>query len=190
MGSVTRNQACEPEAESEDETCPICGRFHESDEAIERCRAYEEARHDQELEERVMARDEQGRDTMNTETETTPRLVPLVDATVEAPEFTVVRAHAKCRKCGRKGQVGAIRVNTLRASRVPEAANRRAWTLVWDNQGFAHPLVAFCAGCSEPVFAQPIVGKVTAHKCGARCLSSTGHVCECSCGGQNHGVGR
>ena len=26
------------------------------------------------------------------------------------------------------------------------------------------------------------------HKCGARCRSATGHNCECSCGGEFHGV--
>jgi hypothetical protein len=27
------------------------------------------------------------------------------------------------------------------------------------------------------------------HKCDARCLHATGHVCECACGGKNHGAG-
>jgi hypothetical protein len=27
------------------------------------------------------------------------------------------------------------------------------------------------------------------HKCDARCLNATGHNCECSCGGKNHGAG-
>lgn len=26
------------------------------------------------------------------------------------------------------------------------------------------------------------------HKCDARCLNATGHNCECSCGGKNHGA--
>ncbi len=26
-------------------------------------------------------------------------------------------------------------------------------------------------------------------KCNAKCTGSTGHVCECSCGGKNHGAG-
>jgi hypothetical protein len=26
------------------------------------------------------------------------------------------------------------------------------------------------------------------HKCDARCQNSTGHVCECSCGGKYHGI--
>lgn len=27
------------------------------------------------------------------------------------------------------------------------------------------------------------------HKCGPRCLNATGHLCECECGGKNHGAG-
>lgn len=26
------------------------------------------------------------------------------------------------------------------------------------------------------------------HKCDARCMNATGHDCECSCGGRNHGI--
>lgn len=103
--------------------------------------------------------------------------------------FTVVRAHAHCRKCGRKGAVASVRVNTLAGGRIVECANRTAWSRVWDNQGYARPLVAFCPRCAEPVKSQTMIVKKTAHKCGARCVSSTGHVCECACGGQNHGVG-
>lgn len=32
-------------------------------------------------------------------------------------------------------------------------------------------------------------GSKTRHECGARCLSSKGSTCECSCGGANHGAG-
>jgi len=27
------------------------------------------------------------------------------------------------------------------------------------------------------------------HKCDARCMNATGFLCECSCGGKNHGAG-
>ena len=30
--------------------------------------------------------------------------------------------------------------------------------------------------------------KPSLHKCGARCMNSTGPNCECSCGGKNHGA--
>ena len=103
--------------------------------------------------------------------------------------YTLVHGHAHCRKCGRKGSVAAVRVNTLAAGRLVESANLNAWRWVWDNRGQSRPLVAFCSRCTEPVAAAPMVTKVTKHKCGARCTSSTGHVCECSCGGENHGAG-
>lgn len=30
--------------------------------------------------------------------------------------------------------------------------------------------------------------KPSLHKCDARCMNATGHNCECSCGGANHGI--
>jgi hypothetical protein len=36
-----------------------------------------------------------------------------------------------------------------------------------------------------------IEGHYVAEKvCDGRCMGATGHVCDCSCGGKNHGVGR
>jgi hypothetical protein len=32
-------------------------------------------------------------------------------------------------------------------------------------------------------------GVVTDHQCDAACLNAKGHLCECSCGGANHGAG-
>lgn len=44
-----------------------------------------------------------------------------------------------------------------------------------------------CCGYDVPL--RQVVGKFsTEHKCGARCLASTGPSCECSCGGKNHGA--
>lgn len=45
-----------------------------------------------------------------------------------------------------------------------------------------------------PKAVMPVTRKVfykanpSLHKCDARCLSATGHNCECSCGGKNHGA--
>lgn len=33
-----------------------------------------------------------------------------------------------------------------------------------------------------------VEGRVTDHQCDARCQASTKHVCECACGGKNHGA--
>ncbi len=46
-----------------------------------------------------------------------------------------------------------------------------------------------CKICHAPKYANPVRGTLTlAHECNAKCLSSHGFVCECSCGGKNHGA--
>jgi hypothetical protein len=39
----------------------------------------------------------------------------------------------------------------------------------------------------DVVRLRPVKGTVTAHPCDSRCTSATGRVCECECGGVNHG---
>jgi hypothetical protein len=41
--------------------------------------------------------------------------------------------------------------------------------------------------CGRQVTFRTVVGKLGIHKCDARCETSKGHNCECSCGGANHG---
>lgn len=43
----------------------------------------------------------------------------------------------------------------------------------------------FC--CGNQLGAKVIKGIKTEHVCGSKCTGSKGHVCECSCGGANHG---
>lgn len=46
-----------------------------------------------------------------------------------------------------------------------------------------------CRGCGKPRIAHPVIGKVNEAKpCNDRCMSATRHVCDCSCGGLNHGA--
>lgn len=46
-----------------------------------------------------------------------------------------------------------------------------------------------CRGCGKAKYAKRVIGKLKPdHKCDARCLSATGHSCECACGGKNHGA--
>lgn len=46
-----------------------------------------------------------------------------------------------------------------------------------------------CA-CGKVRTAKPVIGTYKADKkCDGRCLAATGHSCECSCGGKNHGAG-
>lgn len=43
--------------------------------------------------------------------------------------------------------------------------------------------------CGKRYKATRIKGTKTDTACGQKCLHSKGHVCECSCGGANHGTG-
>lgn len=43
--------------------------------------------------------------------------------------------------------------------------------------------------CGHEMGYEIVKGRKTETPCGAKCLSSKGHVCECSCGGKNHGAG-
>jgi hypothetical protein len=46
-----------------------------------------------------------------------------------------------------------------------------------------------CRGCGRAKYAKLVRGVFSAkHVCGAKCMSSTGTTCECSCGGKNHGA--
>jgi hypothetical protein len=46
---------------------------------------------------------------------------------------------------------------------------------------------AACPCCKGHRKSATVKGVVTEHECDARCMASTGPVCECSCGGKNHG---
>ena len=41
--------------------------------------------------------------------------------------------------------------------------------------------------CTATTYAKIFKISLTDHKCDARCMASKGHICECSCGGKNHG---
>lgn len=46
-----------------------------------------------------------------------------------------------------------------------------------------------CRRCGKSRIARWVKGKYSEkHKCGSRCMASTGPNCECSCGGKNHGA--
>ena len=49
-------------------------------------------------------------------------------------------------------------------------------------------IVLNCRQCALPRYAKMVRGKFSAkHECSAKCMSSTGTICECSCAGKNHG---
>lgn len=46
----------------------------------------------------------------------------------------------------------------------------------------------FTCLCGRSVVFNRLRGRVTDHKCNVKCLASTSGVCECACGGKNHGA--
>ena len=57
----------------------------------------------------------------------------------------------------------------------------------WTNCIGQIALVCPCCGMARS--ATPVRGVYSAkHKCNAKCMSSVGTVCECSCAGKNHGA--
>lgn len=55
------------------------------------------------------------------------------------------------------------------------------------HRGAFESLRIYCPRCDARVYVRPVVGRVTATPCGPRCTGAVGPVCECQCGGQNHG---
>ncbi len=52
------------------------------------------------------------------------------------------------------------------------------------------PVFLKCDACNRTVSGQMVKGvKSDKHTCGAKCLTSFGTSCTCSCGGKNHGMG-
>lgn len=90
---------------------------------------------------------------------------------------------AKCKACGchTSGQTegqSALRVKDD-PLRTGDVYTHKSGAIVLD-----------CRKCGAPRYAKLVRGVVShKHVCGARCMSSTGITCECSCGGRNHGAG-
>jgi len=113
------------------------------------------------------------------------KLVPARDRTVRP-----VRHNGKC-KCGAKHTALLTPTGHQRAG-----ANdtRYAWVSEKGAQvlgGRVH-VAAPCVDCAcgKRIYLRPVQGTYVAEKpCNAKCTGATGHVCECSCGGKNHGAG-
>ena len=76
------------------------------------------------------------------------------------------------------------------ASRL-QYADANLGALVYDKRGETGVYGALalpCRGCGKLCTAKLVRAVVRQdHKCDARCEASRGNVCECSCGGANHG---
>lgn len=54
-------------------------------------------------------------------------------------------------------------------------------------------LIGKCAKCGSVHLADRMIDRTTTpnnHPCDARCTFARGHLCECVCGGRNHGAGQ
>jgi hypothetical protein len=96
------------------------------------------------------------------------------------------RYNGRCKLC-RKPHTALV-VGGLRIGFVVDAVTDAAEILPLDCAG--KPRRRCPCGASQSVQLSPVQGRFSAkHECNAKCLAATGHQCECSCGGKNHGAG-
>ncbi len=79
----------------------------------------------------------------------------------------------------------------------PNQRDRNGWRIeFWQAEGQrfeqapdgSNRLVFTCE-CGVKLYARPVLGKVNkVIACNSKCQASTGHSCECSCGGKFHGA--
>jgi hypothetical protein len=103
------------------------------------------------------------------------------------------RYNAKGCKCGAVTSVLVVAVDYSAAARVNTLRGWLPACVVEGTVGAAYEngrVLVNCRSCGAPRWADRVLGKVSVkHVCGSKCMSSTGFVCECSCGGKNHGAG-
>ena len=93
-----------------------------------------------------------------------------------------------CKNCGKVSSILTERANAKIAGQWVNAFVDAAGLVYAPSPLNSYPVTA-CA-CGTPVACKPVRGKLNRSKeCNARCIASKGHVCECSCGGKNHGAG-
>lgn len=102
----------------------------------------------------------------------------------------------KCKKCKRAVRTTCTIETKVYDNEHPEWYLRKRFhytrivgTEHWyESRYFRFPW-ANCPGCGFPREGKPIEGRlVPDHPCDRRCTGATGHSCECSCGGANHGM--
>lgn len=97
-----------------------------------------------------------------------------------------IRMNGRGKGCGRKLSA-LVAVRSDPRGNVTFAAaglELRPVVLNWDAAAWMH-----CEPCGTWHQLRKVEGKFKADKgCDGRCMSATGHNCECSCGGMNHGA--
>lgn len=97
----------------------------------------------------------------------------------------------KCKRCKTAARFEAPVVRTYIAQLGYGRTERRTWRAApWGTEQVNNDgSISVRCLCGGTAWFYRLIGRVTKQKCGARCMSSTGHVCDCSCGGHNHGRG-
>lgn len=99
----------------------------------------------------------------------------------------------KCKHCNKATSVMAERVNAewkfgsvRRGAFADESGNVVGYEYIIGDTSTM--LVQCRGGCGNYKIARKVLGRVRNDiKCDGRCESATGHVCDCACGGKNHG---
>lgn len=71
----------------------------------------------------------------------------------------------------------------------PRCQDRVLFKNVDINEVFCTCTFASAGRSTNRVRLETIRARVSNHKCGASCVHAKGPLCECSCGGRNHGIG-
>lgn len=94
------------------------------------------------------------------------------------------REIAKCPKCKRAVSRLVVR-EIVRTTRWGLTGMRTSKQVRVVSEGHERTAIS-CCGVLVPFWA--VKGTTNDTPCDARCTSATGHKCECSCGGRNHGA--
>lgn len=114
-------------------------------------------------------------------------------STADATRVRFTRANGRCPTCK---AVKSIRVIQARKSKGPDRFGNP--TFAWRSQPVTgdlwRGLSDFSAwtvdcNCGASMQVASVKGVLNPeHACSAKCVNATGHKCECSCGGANHGA--
>ena len=98
------------------------------------------------------------------------------------------RYNGKC-KCGTKFSILATEVDFVGPEKFIGQRGRELSATDGLNYALHCWGAVYVCKCGKTRLAKAVLGKHRADKkCDGRCLSATGHDCECSCGGKNHGA--
>ena len=119
-------------------------------------------------------------------------LVPVAGPS-QAPRVTgpsrSARALYECTGCATEGR----RAFYARGYTVSPTAQGDAWQAPGEAaqvRGFAGPPPIPCPGCLATLEGREVIGEVgSCKRCDSSCRFARRNICECSCGGANHGSG-